>query len=130
MAKVDRSKREEGNTFHPKFDANGLLIAVVQHHETRAILMLAHMNIEALSLTRRTGFAHFFSRSRQSLWKKGEISGNLLRVERILVDCDQDALVLVCKPEGPACHTGRPTCFYRELEESGLKPIDEKHSHT
>ena len=86
--------------------------------------MLAHMDTEALAKTRETGLAHFHSRSRGRLWMKGETSGNVLRVDRILVDCDQDALILVCRPEGPACHTGAPSCFYRELEGDALQPVN------
>ncbi|MFN6935379.1 MAG: phosphoribosyl-AMP cyclohydrolase [Tsuneonella sp.] len=88
-----------------------------------AILMLAHMDAQALDRTRETGVAHFHSRSRGQLWMKGETSGNVLRVERIRVDCDQDALILECRPAGPACHTGATTCFYRELEGDVLRPV-------
>ena len=87
---------------------------------TSAPLMLAWMNAQALALTQSTGFAHFWSRSRQSLWKKGETSGHVLEVIDILVDCDQDALVLRCRPAGPACHTGARSCFYRKLEDGAL----------
>jgi phosphoribosyl-AMP cyclohydrolase len=86
--------------------------------------MLAHMDAEALVKTRETGLAYFHSRSRGRLWMKGETSGNVLRVDRILVDCDQDALILVCRPEGPACHTGALSCFYRELEGDALRPVN------
>ena len=84
--------------------------------------MLAFMDEEALEKTRETGLAHFHSRSRGKLWMKGETSGHVLRVVQILVDCDQDALVLKSLPEGPACHTGARTCFYRALGEEGLVP--------
>lgn len=104
----------------PKFDSAGLLSAVVQHADTGEILMLAFMDEEALSATRRTGEAHFHSRSRGTLWKKGETSGNILRVEAILVDCDQDALILKARPAGPTCHTGARSCFYRRLEGDAL----------
>ena len=116
MAGSDTQEREQGSTFLPKFDANGLLSAVAVHVDTREVLMLAFMNAEALARTRETGLAHFHSRSRGKLWCKGETSGHFLRVREILVDCDQDALVLVCRPEGPACHTGAPSCFYRRLD--------------
>lgn len=112
-------EREQGAAFLPRFDAAGLLSAVVQHAQSGEILMVAFMDAEALAKTRETGFAHFHSRSRGRLWKKGESSGHVLRVERILVDCDQDALVLKALPAGPACHTGAETCFYRELGEDG-----------
>ncbi|MCT2558778.1 phosphoribosyl-AMP cyclohydrolase [Tsuneonella sp. YG55] len=110
--------------FTPKFDAAGLLTAIVTDADTGAILMLAHMDAEALAKTRETGLAHFHSRSRARLWMKGETSGNTLAVERILVDCDQDALVLECRAAGPACHTGAPSCFYRELAGDVLRPVN------
>ncbi|WP_425466590.1 phosphoribosyl-AMP cyclohydrolase [Qipengyuania marisflavi] len=100
----------------PKFDAQGLLSAVVLHADTRVPLMVAFMDDKAVAATRETGLAHFHSRSRGRLWKKGESSGHVLRVEKILVDCDQDALVLMARPEGPTCHTGATSCFYRKLE--------------
>lgn len=115
--------RETGRRFLPKFDANGLLTAVVTDAATRAVLMVAFMNREALDLTRSTGIAHFWSRSRQSLWKKGETSGNVLTVREILVDCDQDALVVVAEPAGPACHTGAISCFYRKVSSAGLERV-------
>lgn len=86
--------------------------------------MVAFMDREALDKTRETGIAHFHSRSRGRLWMKGESSGNVLRVRQILVDCDQDALVLQSLPEGPACHTGARTCFYRALESDALRRLD------
>lgn len=107
--------------FEPRFAADGLLTAVVTDADSREVLMVAHMDAEALQMTRETGFAHFHSRSRQRLWKKGESSGHVLAVERILVDCDQDALVLECRPAGPVCHTGATSCFYRELEDDTLR---------
>lgn len=108
--------RETGSDFLPKFDQNGLLSAIVQDAGSGDILMVAFMNEEALARTRETGIAHFWSRSRGTLWMKGETSGNTLSVEEIWVDCDQDALVIKAKPAGPACHTGARTCFYRKLE--------------
>lgn len=107
----------------PKFDAAGLLTAVVQDSATGEVLMLAFMDEEALSATRKTGIAHFHSRSRGKLWMKGETSGNVLNVVEILVDCDQDALVLKAQPAGPACHTGARSCFYRKLSGETLEPI-------
>lgn len=109
--------------FAPRFDAQGLLTAVVVHYETGAPLMVAHMDAEALQRTRETGLAHFWSRSRKALWLKGETSGNLLRVMEILVDCDQDCLWLKADPQGPACHTGAPSCFFRRLEGGVLAPL-------
>ncbi len=113
-------ERETGTAFMPKFDDRGLLTAVVTDAGSGEVLMVAFMNEEALAMTRETGFAHFWSRSRQSLWQKGETSGNVLKVERILVDCDQDALVVQAIPAGPACHTGARSCFYRHLEGDAL----------
>ena len=81
--------------------------------------MVAHMNHDAIGLTQQTGFAHFWSRSRRSLWLKGETSGNRLALVEMRVDCDQDALLLRVTPEGPACHTGRRSCFYRRVETDG-----------
>jgi phosphoribosyl-AMP cyclohydrolase len=86
--------------------------------------MVAFMDHEALEKTRETGLAHFHSRSRGRLWMKGETSGHVLRVQQLLVDCDQDALVVKALPEGPACHTGARCCFYRALEGDGLRRID------
>jgi phosphoribosyl-AMP cyclohydrolase len=110
--------------FEPRFDAQGLLSAIAVDAQTLSVLMVAFMDAEALAATRSTGFAHFHSRSRGRLWKKGETSGHVLKVERILVDCDQDALVLECTPAGPACHTGAPTCFFRELDGNALRPVN------
>jgi phosphoribosyl-AMP cyclohydrolase len=101
-----------------------LLSAIVQHAETGEILMFAFMDREALDKTRETGLAHFHSRSRGRLWMKGESSGHLLRVQRLLVDCDQDAVVVKALPEGPACHTGARSCFYRALEGDELRRTD------
>ncbi len=110
--------------FEPKFDASGLLTAVIVDAQSKAVLMVAFMDAEALAATRASGFAHFHSRSRGRLWKKGESSGNVLAVERILVDCDQDALVLECRPAGPTCHTGADSCFFRQLEDDALRPVN------
>lgn len=107
---------EEGSVFAPKFDDNGLLSAVVLDSETKEVLVVAFMNANSLAMTRESGNVTFWSRSRQKLWMKGETSGHVLRVEEILVDCDQDALVIYAKPAGPTCHTGRTSCFYRRLD--------------
>lgn len=93
------------------FDASGLIVAIVQDAATGTVLMVAYMDREALARTVETGEAHFRSRSRQTLWKKGETSGNLLHVESIQADCDGDALLLSVRPAGPACHTGNRSCF-------------------
>lgn len=97
------------------YDSQGLLPAVVQDAGTREVLMVAWMNAEALQLTRESGEAHFWSRSRQELWHKGATSGNIQKVREIRVDCDEDTLLLLVDPAGPACHTGQRTCFYRSL---------------
>jgi phosphoribosyl-AMP cyclohydrolase len=120
---ADQTEREAGTRFMPKFDDKGLLTAVVVDHASRAVLMVGFMDAEALAATRATGLAHFHSRSRGKLWQKGETSGHVLEVEEILVDCDQDALVLSCKPAGPTCHTGAPSCFYRRLDGDVLQPV-------
>ena len=104
-----------------KFDSNGLLTGIAQDSISNQILMVAMMNQEAINLTLRTGLAHFWSRTRKSLWLKGETSGNLLRVEKILVDCDRDALLLLVQPQGPACHTGEQSCFFTEMELENAK---------
>jgi phosphoribosyl-AMP cyclohydrolase len=109
--------------FQPKFDANGLLTAVVTHARTGELLMVAHMNAEAIAATQQTGRAHFWSRSRAALWLKGETSGHFLNVQDILVDCDQDCLWVKALPEGPACHTGAPSCFFRRLSGDQLTPL-------
>ncbi|OJW61761.1 MAG: phosphoribosyl-AMP cyclohydrolase [Sphingomonadales bacterium 63-6] len=117
------AEREGGSAFLPKFDAAGLLTAVVTDITTKEVLMVAFMNDEALTKTRETGFAHFYSRSRGRLWMKGETSGHVLKVEEILVDCDQDALVIRATPAGPACHTGAVSCFYRKLDGDHLSRL-------
>ena len=114
--------RETEPTLDPKYDAAGLMTAVVTDRGG-ALLMVAHMNAEALAATQATGDAHFFSRSRQRLWKKGETSGNVLRVVELRIDCDQDALWVIADPAGPACHTGERSCFYRRVEGARLVPI-------
>lgn len=103
----------------PRFDSAGLVTAVAVDHRSGELLMLAHMDAEAVAKTRETGFAHFHSRSRGRLWMKGESSGHVLKVIEIRVDCDQDALELRVEPAGPACHTLAPSCFYRRIEPDG-----------
>jgi phosphoribosyl-ATP pyrophosphohydrolase/phosphoribosyl-AMP cyclohydrolase len=113
--------------FDLKFDERGLIPAVVQDAATGAVLMVAWMNAEALRLTRETGLATFWSRSRQEIWQKGGTSGNAQRMCEIRVDCDRDTLLLRVHPAGPACHTGARSCFYRALdEEGGLRPLDQE----
>jgi phosphoribosyl-AMP cyclohydrolase len=108
---------EEGSSLAPRFDANGLITAVVADEKSGEVLMLAHMNAEALNRTIETREGWFFSRSRKSLWKKGETSGNVLRVSEMRIDCDQDAVLLKVRVtgDGKTCHTGRRSCFYRTI---------------
>ena len=110
------SEVEEGTRLLPKFDADGLVTAVATDAATGELLMVAHMNAEALAKTIATGEAHYFSRSRKKLWRKGEESGHTQRVVELRVDCDQDAVWLKIEQTGPgACHTGRRSCFYRAV---------------
>ncbi|MBB3149132.1 phosphoribosyl-AMP cyclohydrolase [Phyllobacterium trifolii] len=113
----DKHDNEEGAVFAPRFDASGLVAAVVTDARDGQLLMVAHMNADALKLTLETGIAHYWSRSRKSLWKKGETSGNLQTVVEMRTDCDQDALWLkvTVAGDGPTCHTGRRSCFYRQI---------------
>lgn len=112
-------QRDTTDRFLPRFDAAGLVTAIVTDADSHILLMVAHMNAEAIERTRATGQAHFWSRSRGTLWRKGETSGNGLTLIEMRVDCDQDALLLRVKPAGPACHTGRRSCFYRRVESDG-----------
>jgi phosphoribosyl-AMP cyclohydrolase len=118
-------ERETGMTLAPKWDAAGLVTAVASDAATGELLMVAHMNAEALERTIATGEAYFWSRSRKRLWKKGESSGHVLRVIDARIDCDQDAVWLRVAPAGPACHTGARSCFYRRIEGGALVRHDE-----
>jgi phosphoribosyl-AMP cyclohydrolase len=113
---------EEGTTFAPRFDAHGLITAVAQEAGSGRVLMVAHMNIEALSRTIETGEVHYYSRSRKALWKKGETSGEIQKLIALSTDCDQDVVLLTVDQtgRGAACHTGRKSCFYRRLENGVL----------
>ncbi|MGL4634836.1 MAG: phosphoribosyl-AMP cyclohydrolase [Beijerinckiaceae bacterium] len=106
---------EEGEALTPKFDAHDLVSAVVTDSTSGELLMLAHMNAEALQLSITSGDAWYFSRSRQKLWRKGETSGNTQRIVEMRVDCDQDAVLIKVEQRGPACHTERKSCFYRKV---------------
>jgi phosphoribosyl-AMP cyclohydrolase len=120
---------EEGLDFAPKFDSNGLITAVAQDAQTGQVLMAAYMNKEALDLTLATGNAVYYSRSRRKLWKKGEQSGHVQKVEQVLVDCDQDCLVLKVRVDEGQCHVGYQSCFYRAVKKDSsdkLKLIAEK----
>ncbi len=101
------------------YDDQGLIPAIVQDRLTGEVRMVAWMNREALARTLETGLATFFSRSRGRLWQKGESSGNTLQVARVVADCDADTLLLLVDPAGPSCHTGRPSCFFRDLDPTG-----------
>ncbi|RWQ26736.1 phosphoribosyl-AMP cyclohydrolase [Mesorhizobium sp.] len=130
----DKKALEESTVFSPRFDAGGLVTVVVTNAEDGMLLMVAHMNAEALALTLETGIAHYWSRSRSALWKKGETSGNVQKIVEMLTDCDQDAIWLRVKVMGhdATCHTGRRSCFYRTvglidgkgtLASDGSKPL-------
>ncbi len=130
----DKKILEEGLAFTPKFDDHGLVTAVVTDARDGELLMVAHMNAEAISLTLESGIAHYFSRSRSKIWKKGESSGNLQTVKEIRVDCDQDAIWLKVEVAGhdATCHTGRRSCFYRTAQAEDGKAsltIADDHRH-
>jgi len=110
------SSLEQGSDLRPRFDSRGLVTAVVTDHQSGEVLMVAHMNADALDRTIDSGEAWFFSRSRGRLWKKGETSGNVLTVVELRIDCDQDAVWVRAEAAGPACHTGERSCFYRRIE--------------
>ena len=112
----DSNDIEEGLSFRPKFDASGLVTCVATDASTSEVLMVAHMNEEALRKTIATGEAWYYSRSRQALWRKGETSGHVQRVVEMRADCDQDAIWIRVEQTGAACHTGRHSCFYRKVE--------------
>ena len=123
---ASKDELERGSVLAPRFDASGLIAAVATHADTGEVLMFAWMNAEALRLTLDTGLAHYFSRSRQALWKKGETSGQLQQVVEVRVDCDQDAVWLKVRPQGDggACHVGFRSCFYRVAEDGKLVERD------
>jgi len=116
--------RENGFDLNPKYDAAGLVTAVVTDGLTGELLMVAHMNAAALAATRSSGKATFWSRSRQALWVKGETSGHTLAVRDLRIDCDQDAIWVIADPAGPACHTGARSCFYRRIGPDGLERVE------
>jgi phosphoribosyl-AMP cyclohydrolase len=126
-ATLSPAELEEGTVFAPRFDAQGLVTAVAQEAGSGRVLMVAHMNAEALRLTLATGAVHYYSRSRQALWKKGESSGEMQRLVALATDCDQDVLLLTVEQtgRGAACHTGRKSCFYRELKDGALADTGE-----
>ncbi len=110
-----------------KFGADGLIPAIVQDAQSGEVLMLAYMNEESLKISKETGRATFWSRSRGELWEKGKTSGNFMYIKEIRTDCDSDALLILASPAGPACHTGKSTCFYKDLEENEID-LDKKSS--
>jgi len=114
---------EKGTDFTPKFDGNGLIAAIAQDAKTGQVLMVGYMNREALDQTVQSGFATYFSRSRRQLWKKGEKSGHVQKVEQILVDCDQDCLIVKVTVEAGQCHRGYQSCFYRRLKKGSDKEL-------
>lgn len=116
-------ERESGWTLNPKYDANGLVTAVITDEADGTVLMVGHMNAEALAQSIESRRATFFSRSRQRLWQKGESSGNVLHIVEMRIDCDQDAIWIIARPQGPTCHTGARSCFYRKVTNGGLKPV-------
>jgi phosphoribosyl-AMP cyclohydrolase len=117
---------EETSDFRPRFDGSGLLPVIAQHEASGQVLMLAYMNAEALRLTIETGEAHYWSRSRARIWRKGETSGEIQEVVELRIDCDQDALLMTVrlKGSGIACHTGRRSCFYRSVDGKTLRLAD------
>ena len=115
--------RDTTLTLDPRYDAAGLITAVVTDR-AGSLLMVAHMNAEALAATQATGKAHFWSRSRDRLWMKGETSGHMLTVVELRIDCDQDALWIIADAAGPACHTGADSCFYRRVERDRLVRVE------
>jgi phosphoribosyl-AMP cyclohydrolase len=126
--KMDKDELELGANFTPKFDENGLIPVIAQHFETREVLMLAYMNDEALQKTIKTKQAHYYSRSRRSLWLKGETSGQIQTVKAIKTDCDQDVVLLLVEigGDGGCCHVGFANCFYRELDDNAALVINGK----
>ena len=118
-------QRDTTDRFLPRFDAAGLVTAIVVDSDTQALLMVAHMNEAAIEATRTTGQAHFWSRSRAALWRKGESSGQVQHLVELLVDCDGDTLLLRVDQTGVACHTGRRSCFFRAMRDQGLETVAE-----
>jgi phosphoribosyl-AMP cyclohydrolase len=127
---ASKQELEEGTAFTPRFDKDGLIVCVTVEAESGAVLMIAYMNRAALDATLASGLMTYWSRSRQTLWRKGETSGQLQRLVELRTDCDQDALLarVVVGGDGGACHTGRPSCFYRRVKHSdetgaALEPV-------
>jgi phosphoribosyl-AMP cyclohydrolase len=123
-ATLDKTSLEEGSVFAPQFSADGLIPCVTIEDRSGEVLMVAHMNREALDKTLTTGIVHYWSRSRRTLWRKGDTSGQIQTLVELRVDCDQDALLARVQVggDGGACHTGRRSCFYRRVEATGPAP--------
>ena len=121
------SEIEASRAFTPRFGADGLITCVTVAREDGAVLMVAHMNAEALRLTLESGVVHYWSRSRQALWRKGDTSGQTQRLRELRVDCDQDAVLALVEVggDGGACHTGRRSCFYRRVDGAALTFVEE-----
>ncbi|MEL6414153.1 MAG: phosphoribosyl-AMP cyclohydrolase [Pseudomonadota bacterium] len=118
---LPKAEQDETDQLRPKFNADGLITAIAQDAETKEVLMLAWMNEEALRATLKTGRGTYWSRSRQSLWVKGETSGHVQDVVSVQIDCDQDAVLLHVNQSGGACHTGRKSCFYRTVDPEAVR---------
>ena len=120
---MSKSDLDESLSFTPRFDAAGLISTIVQDADDGTVLMFAHMNAEALQKTQETGLIHFYSRSRGKLWMKGETSGETFSMVEMRVDCDMDCLLIRVRANGKgnACHTGRRSCFYRRITQTGLE---------
>jgi phosphoribosyl-AMP cyclohydrolase len=120
----NKTSLEEGADFLPQFSSDGLLVCVTVDDKTGDVLMLAHMNREALDKTLATGVVHYWSRSRRELWRKGDTSGQVQKLVELRVDCDQDAVLarVIVGGDGGACHTGRRSCFYRRVEQTAAGP--------
>lgn len=122
---LPKAEQDETSELRPKFNADGLIAAIAQDADTKQVLMLAWMNEEALRATLKTGRGTYWSRSRQSLWVKGETSGHVQNVVSVQIDCDQDAVLLHVHQSGGACHTGRKSCFYRSIDPETVHLIGE-----
>jgi phosphoribosyl-AMP cyclohydrolase len=126
---ASKAELEDGTIFTPRFDRDGLIVCVTTDAHTGAVLMVAYMNEEALRLTIETGIAHYWSRSRKSLWRKGDTSGQVQTVTEMRPDCDQDAILLKVRVggDGNSCHTGRKSCFYRRVNMAGQGLVFDAH---
>ena len=126
-SKVDKLALEEGLNFSPRFDDAGLIVCITTAAGSREVLMVAYMNEQAVRLSLETGIAHYWSRSRREIWRKGDTSGQVQQIVAMLTDCDQDAILLRVKVggDGHACHTGRHSCFYRQVMPDGTMKFED-----